>query len=250
MHDNRPNPHYASGVLTGTSQSAFPWEKGLPWRRQLLPPPRSPPLPHSPSPTSTFSLVPSSFLLAPPLPPPLPFPLFPPSGPPALLLLCIAEPQALTLGWVLSVGRKGCWEVEGTLYKTSQTHTSPSRLLGNDLEEGVSVSSVIENKWTFGAANLLVIHDTGGGDTEVRGSGDRIARDESGTGFIQGPRNLFWSKPFSCSFALEEGLNIWQSTVFFGLAFLTALHCGGLYTSGFGARFSGSRAHLCCFPAT
>lgn len=41
------------------------------------------------------------------------------------------------------------------------------------------MSSVIENKWTFGAANLLVIHDTGGGDTEVRGTGSletKVAR--------------------------------------------------------------------------
>lgn len=188
-------------------------------------------------------------LLLPPRSSPPSSPALPPlpslwSSRPALALHCRAPGPRLGVGAV-----SGKERVLGGRRNALQNLADP-HVLGNDLEEGVSVSSVIENKWTFGAANLLIIHDTGGGDTEVRGSGDRIARDESGTGFIQGPRNLFWSKPFSCSFALEEGLNIWQSMVFFGLAFLTALHCGGLYTSGFGARFSGSRAHLCCFPAT
>lgn len=52
-----------------------------------------------------------------------------------------------------SVGRKGCYKVEGMLSQTSQTHISPSHLLGNDPEEGVSVCRVIENKWIFAVSN-------------------------------------------------------------------------------------------------
>lgn len=54
---------------------------------------------------------------------------------------------------MLSVGRKGCYKVEGMLSKTSQTHISPAHLLGNDPEEGVSVCSIIENKWIFPGSN-------------------------------------------------------------------------------------------------
>ena len=81
----------------GTSHSAFPWEKDLPLRRRPLPPPPPPPPP---------SFLPSLFFSSPP----------PPSH--------SGKPPSLTQGnipWgpAVFVGRKGCCEVEGMLFKTS-----------------------------------------------------------------------------------------------------------------------------------
>ena len=45
--------------------------------------------------------------------------------------------------------------------KPPQTPVSPSHLLGNDQERGVSVCGSIKNRWLLGAASLLVIGDTG-----------------------------------------------------------------------------------------
>lgn len=153
-------------MLMGTSQSAFPWEKDLPLRRQLLPPPPSPPpFPLFSSPTSTFS----SLLPLPPL-----FPSFscllslflshslvlPSSFPFSLPLFLLSQSSSqdrvqvpLLRIPVRSVGKKGCYKVAGMLSKTSQTHISPSHLLGNDPEEGVSVCRIIGNKWIFAVSN-------------------------------------------------------------------------------------------------
>lgn len=48
------------------------------------------------------------------------------------------------------------------LFKTSWTHTSPCHVLGKNPEGGVSVCSIIENKWILNTASLAVIGDIGG----------------------------------------------------------------------------------------
>lgn len=55
--------------------------------------------------------------------------------------------------------------------KPPQTPISPPHLLGNDQERGVSVCSLIKNRWLVSAASLLVIGDMRrGGQRSCRGS--------------------------------------------------------------------------------
>lgn len=65
--------------------------------------------------------------------------------------------------------------------KPPQTPVSPSHLLGNDQERGVSACSLIKNRWILNAASLLVIGDIGGEAIRV-GGGQKIARLRVGVG--------------------------------------------------------------------
>lgn len=102
--------------------------------------------------------------------------------------------------------------------KPPQTPLSPSHLLGNDQERGVSVCSLIKNRWILSAANLLVIGDSAGEaavgvggaeDTKVKGGSGVQGKGQRHKwhGLFKGLEIEFrWSKLFSPSFPISAPL--------------------------------------------